>query len=181
MGGVDKGLQRWRGLTLCQHVLARLAAQTLPPRQIAISANRHQAEYESLGFEVFADRRGGFAGPLAGIEAAWSALATQRLLFVACDMPLLPLNLAENLLRQDQMQRDQPPSSARYAITADGPQPVCCLLDRTTAPLISAQLDTGQHRLLTALAVCQARAVLFGDATAFTNFNSLAELHNDSM
>jgi molybdopterin-guanine dinucleotide biosynthesis protein A len=66
MGGVDKGLQNFRGLPLALQTLMRLQLQSLPPQEILINANRNLAAYESLGVPVWPDSIDGFAGPLAG-------------------------------------------------------------------------------------------------------------------
>ncbi len=66
MGGVDKGLQNFRGQSLAQQTLVRLQQQSLPPQDILINANRNLAAYQSLGVPVWPDSLDGFAGPLAG-------------------------------------------------------------------------------------------------------------------
>ncbi len=65
MGGIDKGLQNFRGLPLALQTLMRLQLQSLPPQDILINANRNLAAYESLGAAVWPDTLDGFAGPLA--------------------------------------------------------------------------------------------------------------------
>ena len=63
MGGVDKGLQNFRGLPLALQTLMRLQLQSLAPQDILINANRNLAAYESLGTAVWPDTLEGFAGP----------------------------------------------------------------------------------------------------------------------
>ena len=66
MGGVDKGLQTFRGTPLAMHALLRLQTQTLPPAEVMVNANRNLAAYESFGVPVWPDALPDFAGPLAG-------------------------------------------------------------------------------------------------------------------
>jgi len=64
MGGVDKGLQIFRGRRLVDHVYERLAPQV---GGVIINANQNQDEYRSFGVRVVSDAIGGFAGPLADL------------------------------------------------------------------------------------------------------------------
>ena len=70
MGGVDKGLQPFRGQPLALHALQRLAPQV---GALLLSANRHQGDYQALAAPfhapVLADGLAGYAGPLAGFLA----------------------------------------------------------------------------------------------------------------
>jgi molybdenum cofactor guanylyltransferase len=63
MGGVDKGLQVFRGKPMVAHVIERLAPQV---DELLINANRNPADYGRFGHRVIADEIEGFAGPLAG-------------------------------------------------------------------------------------------------------------------
>ena len=56
MGGIDKGLQNFRGMPLALQTLMRLQLQSLPLQEILINANRNLAAYESLGVPVWPDR-----------------------------------------------------------------------------------------------------------------------------
>ena len=52
LGGVDKGLQPWRGKALVDHALERLAPQV---GTVLVSANRNVADYAARGLRVLAD------------------------------------------------------------------------------------------------------------------------------
>ena len=52
MGGVDKGLQNFRGLPLALHTLMRLQMQT---GATMVNANRNLAAYEAFGTPVWPD------------------------------------------------------------------------------------------------------------------------------
>ena len=67
MGGVDKGLQVFRGKPLVQHALQGLSSQV---GTVWINANRHQSDYAQWGHRVFSDGDESFAGPLSGMLAA---------------------------------------------------------------------------------------------------------------
>lgn len=95
VGGQDKGLILWQGKPLISHVAARLRAQT---SALIISCNRNIEQYRSLGFPTVEDQRSGFEGPLAGVEAARSKIKTHYVAVVACDTPLLPLDLVRRLM-----------------------------------------------------------------------------------
>ncbi len=156
MGGIDKGLQNFRGLPLALQTLMRLQLQSLPPQDILINANRNLAAYESLGASVWPDTLDGFAGPLAGFLTGLERCETPLLLTVPCDTPLFPLDLIERLyaalISED---ADLAMVAAREEDGQLRPQPVFCLLK---VELLDSLVDfthrggrkidawTGQHR-----------------------------------
>jgi molybdopterin-guanine dinucleotide biosynthesis protein A len=181
MGGIDKGLQNFRGMPLALQTLMRLQLQSLPLQEILLNANRNLAAYESLGVPVWPDSIDGYAGPLAGFLTGLERCETPLLLTVPCDTPLFPLDLAERLyqamLAQD---ADMAMAAAPEADGAVHPQPVFCLLKTELLESLvkftqggGRKIDawTGQHRCAI-VPFDQA-----GDsAEAFSNANTLAEL-----
>jgi len=174
LGGVDKGLQPWRGQPLVDHALARLAPQV---HEVMISANRNAPAYAARVPRVLADASADFPGPLAGILAGLNAAATPWLAVVPCDSPCLPLDLVARLA--------QGLDGARAAVVqcrhADGTtrlEPVCCLLSTTLADDLARYLAEGGRKVEGWLAR-HATPVLFdgaGDATAFANINTPGDL-----
>ena len=129
MGGIDKGLQNFRGLPLALQTLMRLQMQSLPPQEVLINANRNLAAYESLGAGVWPDTLDGFAGPLAGFLTGLERCETPLLLTVPCDTPLFPLDLIERL--HNALMAEDAELAMAAAREEDGqvrPQPVFCLL-----------------------------------------------------
>ena len=94
MGGVDKGLQGFRGLPLALHALQRLQPQV---GRVMISANRNLPAYEAFGVPVWPDGLADHAGPLAGFLTALEHCTTPWLLTVPCDSPRFPADLAARL------------------------------------------------------------------------------------
>src|SRR5512140_25187 len=95
MGGIDKGLQLFRGQRLVDHVYARVAPQV---GGIIISANQNHDAYKSFGVRVVSDAIGNFAGPLAGLHAGLSVSRRPYLASVPCDSPFLPMDLVARML-----------------------------------------------------------------------------------
>ena len=174
LGGVDKGLQPWRGLPLVDHALARLAPQV---REVMISANRNAPAYASRVTRVLADDSNDFSGPLAGILAGLRAAATPWLAVVPCDSPRLPPDLVERLAQG----LDEAPAAVVQREHGDGVQrlePVCCLLSTTLADDLAHYLADGGRKVEGWLAR-HANPVLFDrpdDASAFANINTPADL-----
>ncbi len=174
LGGVDKGLQRWRGVALVDHALARLAPQV---REVMISANRNQADYAARATRVLADDADDYPGPLAGILAGLRAATTPWLAVVPCDCPLLPPDLVERLAggvgnaRGAVVQRDLGAQGLRL-------EPVCCLLPTSLADDLARYL-AGGGRKVQAWVARHAAPVPFDradDANAFANVNTPADL-----
>src|SRR5947209_13773900 len=92
MGGVDKGLQPFRGRPMVAHVLERLAPQV---GTVLVNANRNIDAYEAFGYRVIADEIEGFAGPLTGFERGLAHAVTPLLVTAPCDSPFLPADLVD--------------------------------------------------------------------------------------
>ena len=87
MGGVDKGLQAYRGMPLAMHALLRLGPQV---GEMMVNANRNLAAYESLGVPVWPDALPDYPGPLAGFLTGLERCTTPFLATVPCDSPHFP-------------------------------------------------------------------------------------------
>jgi molybdenum cofactor guanylyltransferase len=174
MGGVDKGLQAWRGLPLVDHALARLAPQV---REVMISANRHAALYAARTARVLADASDDFPGPLAGILAGLRAAQTPWLAVVPCDSPQLPPDLVARLAqgiaaaRGAVVQRDHGAAGLRL-------EPVCCLLSTALADDLARYLAEGGRKVEGWVSRHAAPVRFDGpdDAAAFANVNTPADL-----
>ena len=172
LGGVDKGLQPWRGLPLVDHALARLAPQVA---EVVVSANRHLPDYAGRGVRVLADASDDFPGPLAGILAGLRAATTPWLAVVPCDSPRLPLDLVERLAG------GLAASPGAVVERADGRlEPVCCLLSTALADDLADYLGGGGRKVAGWVAG-HATPVRFDrpeDAVAFANLNTPDDLES---
>ena len=124
LSGADKGLMRWRGRPLVQHVLTALKPQTATQ---VISANRNLDVYACFGAPVVPDGDG--SGPLAGLAALLAATETNWLLCVPCDAPLLPADIARRLLAM----AEAAPALASFLHDGERAHPTFCLVHRTLA------------------------------------------------
>jgi molybdopterin-guanine dinucleotide biosynthesis protein A len=181
MGGVDKGLQPFRGRPLAAHAIARLAPQV---HEILVSANRNVDAYAALAARALVDDASdaleSYPGPLAGILAGLRAARTPWLAVVPCDAPFLPLDLVARLARAAAggtgavVQRDHGGQGERDLRL----EPVCCLLATSLSDDLAGYLASGRRKVEGWVAQ-HAVPVLFDradDAAAFANFNTLDEL-----
>jgi len=170
MGGVDKGLQAYRGRALVDHAIDRLAPQVA---DVLVSANRNIDVYRARKVRVLPDASTDFPGPLAGMLAGLGAARTPWLAVVPCDSPLLPRDLVARL------HAGRGTADAAVVERADGRlEPVCCLLSTSLADDLSGYL-AGGDRKVEAWLLRHAARVRFdapGDDAAFANFNTLADL-----
>jgi molybdopterin-guanine dinucleotide biosynthesis protein A len=173
MGGVDKGLQPHHGMPLAQHALLRLGPQV---GELMINANRNLGAYESMGVPVWPDASADYPGPLAGLLAGLERCETPYLASVPCDTPNFPADLvarlAATLVTQDA-------DIAMAAIYEDGQlrtQPVFCLLKSELMESLVAFLHSGERKIDRWTAMHRCVPVLFDDAAAFFNANTLVEL-----
>ena len=181
MGGVDKGLQNFRGLPLALQTLMRLQLQSLPLQEVLINANRNLSAYEALGAPVWPDSIDGFAGPLAGFLTGLERCETPLLMTVPCDTPLFPLDLVERLSEaMSEQDADMAMAAAPEADGAVRPQPVFCLLKIDLLESLVKFTQGGGRKIDAWTAQHRCAIVPFdqpGDsAHAFANANTLTEL-----
>jgi len=170
MGGVDKGLQGFRGKRLVDHVYERFAPQV---GGIIINANQNHDEYRSFGVRVVSDAIGGFAGPLAGLHAGLSVSKRPFLASVPCDSPFLPADLVERLYKRI----DEAGAELAVAKTGEQPHPVFSLMRRTVLDHLTDFLKGGGRKIDAWYATLSVVEVAFDDeAEAFSNINTLEEM-----
>lgn len=173
LGGVDKGLQLFRGRALAAHVLERFAPQV---GTTLFNVNRNPLEYEALGARAVPDTLPGHLGPLAGTLAGLLACRTPLLAAVPCDAPLLPLDLVARL----RAALEASPAEAAVAATREGDgvhlQPTFCLLRTGLAEALSRYLLGGGRKAAALFTAIGAVVVPFDDTGAFANVNAPADL-----
>jgi molybdopterin-guanine dinucleotide biosynthesis protein A len=170
MGGVDKGLQAFRGKRLVDHVYERFAPQV---GGVIINANQNHEEYKTFGVRVVSDAIGGYAGPLAGLHAGLSVSKRPFLASVPCDSPFLPVDLIERLYQR----LDETGAELAVAKTGEQPHPVFSLMRRGVLDHLAEFLKGGGRKIDAWYATLNVVEVAFDDeAEAFSNFNTLEEL-----
>lgn len=174
MGGADKGLQPYRGVPLAMHALLRLAPQV---GEVMINANRNLAAYESMGVAVWPDALADYPGPLAGFLAGLEHCETPYLVTVPCDSPHFPEDLVARLA-QGLVEADA--EIAMAATREDGGvqrHPVFCLMKTEVLESLVAFVHGGERKIDRWTGRHRTVEVVFDDASAFFNANTLDELH----
>jgi len=173
MGGIDKGLQLFKGYALALHALRRLEPQVSCTMLIA---NRNRADYETFGAPVWPDALPDYPGPLAGFMAGLTCSTTPWVLIVPCDTPNFPMDLAARLAQaiEDSVQ----PYGTLIAMATDGThsQPVFCLLHRSLKSSLRDFLAQGGRKVGAWTAQHPMIRVPFDQPDEFVNVNSLSEL-----
>jgi molybdopterin-guanine dinucleotide biosynthesis protein A len=170
MGGVDKGLQPFRGKPMVAHAIERLAPQV---DEILINANRNPDAYAQLGHRVIADEIEGFAGPLAGFERGLAHASGDLVVTVPCDSPFLPLDLVARL--REALERAG--ADLAVAKTGDQAHPVFSLMRRGVHGSLKSFLSSGQRKIDKWYGALKVIEVAFDDeADAFRNINTREEL-----
>jgi molybdopterin-guanine dinucleotide biosynthesis protein A len=172
MGGVDKGLQEFRGRPMVAHAIERLAPQV---DELLVNANRNVEAYARFGHRVVSDEIAGFAGPLAGFERALAHASGDLVATVPCDSPFLPPDLVSRLRAALES------NGADLAVAKTGSQahPVFCVMRRSLHASLRDFLASGQRKIDRWYASHKVVEVAFDDeADAFANVNTRAELED---
>jgi molybdopterin-guanine dinucleotide biosynthesis protein A len=139
--GTDKALSELDGKPLIEHAVRKL--REICTEVHILSSNAELAQYGPLVPDL---RRG--CGPLAGIEAALTHSRGDWNLLLPVDLPFLPVHYLRRWL-----ERITADSSARvaYCEVEGKPHPALLLIRREMRSQITAALERGEHKLLTAL------------------------------
>lgn len=184
MGGVDKGMQLFRGSSLALNALQRLQMQQgksdMGLAALMINANRNLDDYKTFGAPVWPDTLADYAGPLAGFLTGLAHCQTPYLLTVPCDCPLLPLDLAQRLLtalkaEQASIAIAQAPENGKLRA-----QPVFALLHYSVLTSLQHFTQNGGRKIESWTNEHKTAYVPFNlphdDRLAFANANTLEEL-----
>ena len=184
MGGVDKGLQNFRGTPLALNALMRLQMQEGGLMgDFMVNANRNLAAYEAFGHPVWPDTLADYAGPLAGFMTGLAHCETPWLLTVPCDTPLFPMDLVQRLASAFENETTEIAMAA--AREEDGQlrrQPVFCLLRADLLGSLVAFTQAGGRKIDRWTDQHHTVVIPFDrsgdDPQAFFNANTLAELQS---
>ncbi len=170
MGGIDKGLVRLGGRSMCEWVVAAVRPEV---EALVINANRNVEQYAALGLTVVPDLHEGYLGPLAGLSAGLAALDTELVFMCPCDSPFVSGELVNRLAFACRQ------SAIDVAVAHDGEreQPAFCVVHQRVAASLADFLDAGERKIDRWYAGQNLSVVDCGDlADAFRNFNTLEEL-----
>ncbi|MFZ2989498.1 molybdenum cofactor guanylyltransferase MobA [Ideonella sp.] len=178
MGGVDKGLQNHRGMPLALHALLRLGPQV---GSMMVNANRNLGAYESMGVPVWPDTVADHPGPLAGFLTGLERCETDWLVTVPCDSPNFPLDLVARLAAAVVEEDADLAMAATMEPDEQGQlqlqrHPVFCLMKAATMESLVVFLQSGRRKIDAWAQSQRCATVVFDDAQAFVNANTLAEL-----
>jgi len=173
MGGVDKGLQNFRGMPLAMHALLRLQAQV---GETLLNANRNIAAYESMGVPVWPDAVPDYPGPLAGFLAGLERCETPFLVVVPCDSPLFPEDLVARLAEAFADESTEIAVAATREGDALQAQPVFCMMRAGLMESLVRFVHGGERKIDRWTAQHATRLVAFENAEAFANANTMDEL-----
>jgi molybdopterin-guanine dinucleotide biosynthesis protein A len=173
MGGIDKGLQTHLGVPLARHALERLRPQVAA---LMLNANRNLTAYQAMGVPVYPDEISDYPGPLAGMLAGLSNCRTPYLVTVPCDTPNFPLDLVARL--SECLAGIDADMATAYTVEDGRPraQPVFCLMRASLRGSLSEFVAKGERKTGLFAAQHHGAKVVFDDAKAFANANTLEEL-----
>lgn len=134
--GRDKALLPWSETDLLGHALARLRAVTDDVRILCGPSPR----YAERGVPLVVDRLTD-AGPIAGIAAGLEECGGRPGLFLAVDLPLVPVTLLAHLAERGGSWDAVVPVSSR------GPEPLCAAYAPSCLEPIRRRVAAGEMRM----------------------------------
>jgi molybdopterin-guanine dinucleotide biosynthesis protein A len=170
--GRDKALVPWGETDLLGHALARLRRVTPEVRILAGSELRYPDRGAPVDVDLVPN-----AGPLAGVLTALEAAAGRAGLFLALDLPFVPVPLLSRLVELADG------SDAVVPVSPRGPEPLCAVYGPACLPPIRRRIAGGDLRMtgfwpdVKVRQVPPAELAAFGDPShLFLNLNTPADL-----
>ena len=165
MGLINKALVVHNGRPLYRYAVDNLAHCC---GDIIVNTHRDVDQFRSAGFTVIGD--GGFkgCGPLAGIHAALTKVATPFVAIAACDQLPLPVEVYRTLCST------VTPSLGAFACSGEHAVPTCAALPVVLAPVVEELLSKRKFALMPFMQA-HAEAIQFADIE-FGNVNSLDQI-----
>lgn len=146
--GQDKVLLPWNGRTLLQHAVYRLERVC---GTVAVCASRDDLrQCLPPSVAIIRDAVAG-AGPLGGIVPALERSPTDWNLFLAVDLPLVPIELLRMLAAQSENDGILAEKIFCVLPQMDGmSHPLCGLYHRSLAPGMRSALEEGKYKIMLA-------------------------------
>jgi molybdopterin-guanine dinucleotide biosynthesis protein A len=167
--GRDKALLPWGQGTLLDHAVARLREVCAEVRILCGPTPRYAERGLPLVVDDFVDA-GALGGVLSGLRRLDGGAAG---LFLAVDLPLVPIALLRHLLESSLGVDAVVPSSPR------GPEPLCAVYRQSCRAAVERRIAAGEPKMTSFWPDVRVRALpvvelaAFGDPTAiFQNANS---------
>jgi molybdopterin-guanine dinucleotide biosynthesis protein A len=172
----DKALLPWGEADLLDHSIARLRAVTGDVRILC----GPEARYADRGLPVEPDLVSG-AGPLGGVLTGLVAVPGRSGLFLAVDLPHVPVALLARLV--ERADGDAASWDAVVPVSRRGPEPLCALYGPGCRGPIRRRMEAGDFRMtgfwpeVRVLEVGPSELEEFGDpAEVFRNLNAPEDL-----
>lgn len=167
--GGDKGLQQLHGRALIEWVLDTVDKQC---EEVLLNVNGEHGAYARFGRRIIADDTPGWVGPLAGLQSALRYARHDWVACVPCDTPFLPDDLLARLFAAASMD-----ATETAVVVAEGKrQPTIALYHKNVLPGLDIYLASGGRKIKDWQDTLHLSEVVFDNATAFTNINSLDDL-----
>jgi molybdopterin-guanine dinucleotide biosynthesis protein A len=170
--GRDKALLPWGDTDLLGHTLERLSRGLGPTSAETAVLTGSSHRFADRGVPVYADVVID-AGPLGGILTGLASANADLGLFLAVDLPLVPVPLLRHLLSLT------PGHDAVVPLSPSGPEPLCAVYTRACVEPIRSRIAKGELKMTTFWPDVRVRRVEpqeiagFGDpAILFLNVNS---------
>lgn len=163
--GEDKSLLLVEGRPLIEHIHRQLLGQF---DDILVSAN-DPATHAFLGARFAPDREPG-RGPLAGIASAVEAARHERVFVVACDIPVIDLDIAKRMLV---LAEDFDCVIPRSSV---GHEPLFAVYRKSALPAMRAVLHSGERRISAVFPRVRTYTFDLGPAPWYRNLNTRDDL-----
>jgi molybdopterin-guanine dinucleotide biosynthesis protein A len=162
--GTDKALLPIGSRCLIEH----LYNQLLPWFDGVLISAAETDKYAFLGARVVADEVPG-CGPLGGIASGLATSDSEANFVIACDVPAVDMNFVKNMLSEA---RDCDAVIPRWR---RGYEPLFAVYKKSALPAVRSVLAGSGRRIIEILPLCRVKVIDMGEASWYTNINTMAD------
>ena len=162
-------MQPLQGRALIDWVLDSVGGQSA---EVLLNANGEHGAYARFGQRIIADETPDWPGPLAGLQSALRHAHHDWVACVPCDTPFLPDDLLARLFAAVSTDATE----AAVAVADGKRQPTIALYHKNVLSSLNAYLASGGRKVRGWQDTLHLSEVVFDDAAAFININSLDDL-----
>ncbi len=161
--GRNKALLPLQGATVIEKVIGEVRNCV---KELCIITNSPD-EYAHFGYSCYCDVLPG-GGPLSGIHAALRHCATEYVLVVSCDIPLVKRELFEDLI-------SALPGYDIVIFKHKHFEPLCALYRRTCLPALEDLIAHGEYRIIDLFPILKVNVLRISSSEVFKNINTDAD------
>ena len=180
MGGIDKGLTKFKNQAMVNHVYGAFSSQL---DTIYINCNKNHDQYRLVSPNICSDSDSEFLGPLAGILSLITASNATAMIISPCDTPNLSPEIINKLLLETKISfKENPHQKILFAVKENNNfHPLHLCISCSYRDELKHAITLGTRRVMQWVKENNVRWIDFSEyRDSFDNINTLKDVADNS-